>query len=129
MHKLIDFNRTTVTIDIEPCIIGVGDSPEKKQAEKLAALSAVYQLHGRGLVRFPTIFQPRTSQHILSSTTLNGCILTQVIQPKSLSQMALWSVTRKHEALWITIVVATVSESLTLHSRNSAKAALGGKLS
>lgn len=37
-------------------IVGVGDSPEKKQAEKLAALSAVFQLHELGLVRFISLF-------------------------------------------------------------------------
>ena len=31
-------------------IVGVGDAASSKQAEKLAALSAVYQLDARGLV-------------------------------------------------------------------------------
>lgn len=31
-------------------IVGVGDSPNKKEAEKLAALSAVLQLQANGLV-------------------------------------------------------------------------------
>jgi hypothetical protein len=44
----------------------VGDNPEKKQAEKLAALSAVFQLHELGLVRFCfyQILTSRNSQHI-----------------------------------------------------------------
>lgn len=45
-------NRCTATIDLEVPIIGIGDHAEKKQAEKLAALSAVYQLHGLGVVSF-----------------------------------------------------------------------------
>lgn len=40
-----------MTVPLEEPVIGVGDDPSKKQAEKLAALSAVYQLHGLGLVR------------------------------------------------------------------------------
>lgn len=44
-------SRTTVIVEIEPPVIGVGDHPEKKQSEKLAALSAVYQLQQSGVVR------------------------------------------------------------------------------
>jgi len=43
--------RATVNIPIEPPVIGIGDHPERKQAEKLAALSGVYQLHEMGIVR------------------------------------------------------------------------------
>ncbi|KAG5221898.1 ATP-dependent RNA helicase [Salix suchowensis] len=41
--------RTTVVINVEPPIEGVGDSADKKESEKLAALSAVYQLDKLGL--------------------------------------------------------------------------------
>lgn len=44
--------RVTVNIPIEPPVIGIGDHPEKKQAERLAALSGVYQLHEMGIVRW-----------------------------------------------------------------------------
>lgn len=56
-HKFdSDSKRATVTVSMELPIVGVGDSPEKKQAEKLAALSAVFQLHELGLVRFISLF-------------------------------------------------------------------------
>lgn len=65
-HGLINgvFKRATVTVNMDPPIIGVGDNPERKQAERLAALSAVYQLHNVGLVRcssFITAFTYRSS--------------------------------------------------------------------
>lgn len=44
-------SRTTVRIDIQPPIVGVGDHAEKRESCYLAALSAVYQLHERDLVR------------------------------------------------------------------------------
>lgn len=37
-------------IDTAPEIVAIGDSPVRKEAEKLAALAAVYELHGRGMV-------------------------------------------------------------------------------
>jgi len=46
-----DLSRTTVKIDIQPPIVGVGDHAEKREAIHLAALSAVYQLHEQDLVR------------------------------------------------------------------------------
>ncbi|KAH9486931.1 ATP-dependent DNA/RNA helicase DHX36 [Psilocybe cubensis] len=42
--------RTTVTLDIEPQIVGIGDSKDKKQSTHLAALSAVYQLQELGIL-------------------------------------------------------------------------------
>ncbi len=44
-------SRTTVKIDIQPPIIGVGDHAEKRESIHLAALSALYQLHELDLVR------------------------------------------------------------------------------
>ncbi|TFK77096.1 P-loop containing nucleoside triphosphate hydrolase protein [Pluteus cervinus] len=57
MHQLW---RTTVTVNIDPPIIGVGDAPEKKASENLAALSAVYQLHAQGLLDNPKKLRPGT---------------------------------------------------------------------
>ena len=37
-------------IDASPEIVAIGDNPIRKEAEKLAALAAVYELHGRGMV-------------------------------------------------------------------------------
>ena len=42
--------RTTVTLDIDPPIIGIGDHQDKKRSIHLAALSVVYQLHDLGIV-------------------------------------------------------------------------------
>lgn len=42
--------RTTVQLDIDPLLVGVGDHTDKKQSLNLAALSAVYQLHDLGIV-------------------------------------------------------------------------------
>ena len=44
--------RTTVHLDIDPPITGVGDHQDKKRSLHLAALSAVYQLHDLGIVSF-----------------------------------------------------------------------------
>lgn len=41
----------TVRISEDPVVVGVGDSIHKKEAEQLAALSALYQLDAVGLVR------------------------------------------------------------------------------
>ena len=41
----------TVRISEDPVVVGVGDSIQKKEAEQLAALSALYQLDAVGLVR------------------------------------------------------------------------------
>jgi hypothetical protein len=40
-----------VTLPVTPEIKAVGDHVSKKEAEKLAALAAVLELHGQGLVR------------------------------------------------------------------------------
>lgn len=50
--------RATVTVPLEPPVTGVGDSTDKKQAERLAALAAVYQLQGMGIVRRLILFLP-----------------------------------------------------------------------
>jgi small subunit ribosomal protein S24e len=42
--------RVTVAVDRDHGIIGVGDDPTRKEAEKLAALDAVFQLARAGLV-------------------------------------------------------------------------------
>lgn len=52
--------RATVNIPIEPPVIGVGDHTEKKQAERLAALSGVYQLHEMGVLDSPKKLLPQT---------------------------------------------------------------------
>jgi hypothetical protein len=46
----IDLNRTTteVKLDDENDVLGVGDAINKKESEKLAALSAVHQLNALG---------------------------------------------------------------------------------
>jgi small subunit ribosomal protein S24e len=38
-------HRTTVFLDIDPPVFGVGDHVNKKDSISLAALSALYQLH------------------------------------------------------------------------------------
>ncbi|KAF8168095.1 hypothetical protein B0H34DRAFT_646123 [Crassisporium funariophilum] len=45
---------TTVEVEIEPRIIGVGDHEERKKSMDLAALSAVYQLQSMGIVSLDT---------------------------------------------------------------------------
>ncbi|KAF9453818.1 P-loop containing nucleoside triphosphate hydrolase protein [Macrolepiota fuliginosa MF-IS2] len=52
--------RVTVTIPIEPSVIGVGDHPDKRQAEKLAALAGVYQLQEMGVLDNPKKLLPQT---------------------------------------------------------------------
>jgi len=43
--------RVTVLADPQLGIVGVGDAPAAKEAEKLAALSAILQLQAVGIVR------------------------------------------------------------------------------
>lgn len=43
--------RVTVLADPQLGIVGVGDAPSAKEAEKLAALSAILQLQAVGIVR------------------------------------------------------------------------------
>jgi hypothetical protein len=64
-----------VIIPIEPPVIGIGDHPEKKQAERLAALAGVYQLHDMGVV----------SQSCLSSLTVLITPFCLVRQPEKAS--------------------------------------------
>jgi hypothetical protein len=42
--------RSTVTLDIDPPLVGIGDHADKKTSVTLAALSAVYQLQELGIV-------------------------------------------------------------------------------
>jgi hypothetical protein len=46
----IDLNRTTIEVKLEDenDVFGVGDSINKKESEKLAALSAIHQLNALG---------------------------------------------------------------------------------
>ena len=50
MFNLKHRYRTTVQLDIDPPLVGVGDHQDRKQSLNLAALSAVYQLHDLGVV-------------------------------------------------------------------------------
>ncbi|KAI0068191.1 hypothetical protein BV25DRAFT_1818569 [Artomyces pyxidatus] len=43
-------HRARVEVEGTPAIVGLGDSTNKKEAEQWAALSALYQLDGRGMV-------------------------------------------------------------------------------
>ncbi|KAJ1311565.1 hypothetical protein OPQ81_010049 [Rhizoctonia solani] len=44
------YTRSTVLVDSKHMVTGVGDAPLRKEAEKLAALSAILQLHRLGLL-------------------------------------------------------------------------------
>ncbi len=46
----IDLNRTTIEVKLEDenDVLGVGDAINKKESEKLAALSAIHQLNALG---------------------------------------------------------------------------------
>ena len=44
--------RTTIDLDIDPPVIGVGDHQDKRRSVHLASLSVVYQLHDLGIVSF-----------------------------------------------------------------------------
>ncbi|KNZ73430.1 putative ATP-dependent RNA helicase DHX36 [Termitomyces sp. J132] len=48
--KVINIWRTTVTMHLDPPIVGTGDCSTRKESERLAALSAVYKLHALGLL-------------------------------------------------------------------------------
>ena len=43
-------NRSTITLELDPPIVGEGDSPTKENSEKLAVFSVICQLIQRGLV-------------------------------------------------------------------------------
>ena len=43
----------SLLLDTDPQLIAIGDHADKKSAQRLCALSALYQLHHRGLVRTP----------------------------------------------------------------------------
>jgi hypothetical protein len=83
-------NRTTVTVDMEPPIVGVGDSLDKKNSEKLAALSAVFQLHDLGLVCYlvlSVLGHLFTAMH--SWIIRRNCSRKLVTTPRSRSQIPL----------------------------------------
>jgi len=61
--------RTTATLNLEPLVSGVGDSTEKKESERLAALSIVYQLHSQGIVCHSNLF-PGPAPHSFHSLTI-----------------------------------------------------------
>lgn len=42
--------RVTIVVQVEPEVIGIGDAPDKKDAEQLAYKSAAYQLYDKGFV-------------------------------------------------------------------------------
>ncbi|PFH54478.1 hypothetical protein AMATHDRAFT_72275 [Amanita thiersii Skay4041] len=52
--------RTIATVELDHPVIGVGDHPNKKESERLAALSVVYQLHSMGILENPRSQQPET---------------------------------------------------------------------
>ncbi|KAF5370240.1 hypothetical protein D9615_010076 [Tricholomella constricta] len=51
--------RTTATVHLDSPTVGVGDHTNKKESERLAALSAVYQLHTLGLLDNPGKLRPK----------------------------------------------------------------------
>lgn len=55
MSLIIVSHRVTVAVNDETGsqIVGTGDHPSRKEAEKLAALCALYQLDAKGLVCIP----------------------------------------------------------------------------
>ncbi|PPQ80799.1 hypothetical protein CVT25_001924 [Psilocybe cyanescens] len=67
---------TTVKLDIEPPIVGIGDHKDKKQSSTLAALSAVYQLQELGILD-PKKLVP-TKPAVTDTTLSDGSVLTYV---------------------------------------------------
>ncbi|KAF8959706.1 hypothetical protein BDZ97DRAFT_1836550 [Flammula alnicola] len=70
-HRM-QVHRTTVQIDVEPPIIGIGDHPVKKQSTSLAALSAVYQLQELGILQNPKKIIPSKSHEMTTETLSDG---------------------------------------------------------
>lgn len=50
-YRFLFPQRTTVTVPTTPEIVAIGDHSIRKESEKAAALAAVFELQGRGLVR------------------------------------------------------------------------------
>ncbi|RDB28425.1 ATP-dependent RNA helicase DHX36 [Hypsizygus marmoreus] len=67
--KPTQYWRATVTVHLDSPVIGIGDHAEKKQAEKLGALSAVYQLHNLGVLDAPMKLRPKKAD--LTEVTLS----------------------------------------------------------
>ncbi|KAF9471753.1 P-loop containing nucleoside triphosphate hydrolase protein [Pholiota conissans] len=67
--------RTTVEIDIEPRIIGIGDHLEKKQSVSLAALSACYQLQELGVLDNPKKLIPKLPDAPTEATLSDGTVV------------------------------------------------------
>ncbi|KAF8640497.1 hypothetical protein AX17_000159 [Amanita inopinata Kibby_2008] len=63
--------RTTVTVHLPVPVIGIGDHLTKKESERLAALSAVYQLHLDGLLEQPRSLHP-LSQGVTETKLSDG---------------------------------------------------------
>ncbi|KAG6842205.1 hypothetical protein C0991_000175 [Blastosporella zonata] len=51
--------KTTVTLHLDSPIVGTGDHSSRKESERLAALSAVYQLHALGLLDNASKLRPK----------------------------------------------------------------------
>ncbi|KAL4070934.1 P-loop containing nucleoside triphosphate hydrolase protein [Scleroderma citrinum] len=54
--------RCTIALQTEPPIVAIGDHTEKKAAERLCSLSALYQLYDNGLLDKPTSKAPTAPQ-------------------------------------------------------------------
>jgi hypothetical protein len=50
LTRASDWHRVSIVLDAYRGLIGVGDSPSRAEGEKLAALSALYQLVATGMV-------------------------------------------------------------------------------
>ncbi|KDR84993.1 hypothetical protein GALMADRAFT_233530 [Galerina marginata CBS 339.88] len=57
-NRLVRIWRTTVQLDIEPPITGIGDHADKKESAALSALSALYQLQELGILNDPKKLAP-----------------------------------------------------------------------
>lgn len=120
-------SRTTATVEMEPPVIGVGDHPEKKQSEKLAALSAVYQLQQLGVVRPLFELSARDFDIMCSSTTPKNCFLKVETNQKSHYPIVQSLVTNKLEISWIITAEDMVLENLKSPLTKSARAILVGR--
>lgn len=90
--------RTTVTVSIEPPVTGIADHPDKRQSEKLAMLSAVYQLHSSALVSPIRMF---SGKHIDVTISLTRKAVLRSLKLRS--QIPLSSRMSKPVVSWITI--------------------------
>ncbi|KAF8909024.1 hypothetical protein CPB84DRAFT_1766707 [Gymnopilus junonius] len=73
--------RTTVRIDIEPPIIGVGDHAEKNKSVALSALSAIYQLQELGVLDDPKKLIPSRTE--VTEVTLSDGTVVHYEQARS----------------------------------------------